>query len=126
MDFNALTAELKTQRLAARVYRRGGQNRFRDEITLGQNGKVLFQRFNYGEAAGLVFSMWGNAAGNAIAWDLDKVDYGRKDEAPAQLAGEEADGALKFEDIRDAWAVQDTLKSWPAGGLSRLKLMFGK
>ncbi|MDL2294997.1 hypothetical protein LJC60_10345 [Ruminococcaceae bacterium OttesenSCG-928-D13] len=125
MEFQGIFDSFKKQRVAAVVYEKGGRARYRDRLTLGRNGKVLFERFNYGEAAGLVFSMWGVCgADGAIDWDTAaSADYSRKDEAPRQLTGNDADSLL-FDGAAAPWAAHTTLKSWPAGGLSKLSMLF--
>jgi hypothetical protein len=123
-DFSALFAQMKKERVAAFVYQKGGRTRFRDRLVLGRGGRAQFQRFNYGEAAGLVFQMWGLVEGDAICWQDARVDYGRKAEAPVRLTGSEG-GSLLFDGEPAPWQAQAPLKSWPEGGLGRLRLLLG-
>lgn len=126
MDITALYSGLRAEGLAARRYQREGRGKFRDCLTLGRNGRLLFERFNYGEAAGLVFSMWGNAAEDgALRWEKEGVGYSGKDEAPALLTGMDG-AALELDGGRLKWQPAAALKSWPAGGLGRLAMLLGR
>lgn len=126
MDFSDIIEELKRQKTAAFSYEKSGQNRFRDKLVIGQNGKLLFERYNYGEAAGLVFSMWGTAgAEGVIHWDTEKAaDYAGKNEAPARLTGAMGATGLEFDGKKQSWERKQAVKSWPEAGLSRLKMLF--
>ena len=57
--------------------------------TLGIYGRVLFERFCYGEAAGKACSMWAAAVDEQgrILWDYDSCSYTGKSEAPVQITG---------------------------------------
>lgn len=126
MDFLQAMADLKTQRLAACRFEQEGQGKFRDRITLCRNGRVLFERFNYGEAAGLVCAMWGRVADDdSIKWEYDSCDYSGKTDAPQKL--DLYDGqALWFEKKQLAWQPVGDLKTMPKAGLGWLKMLFAR
>lgn len=125
MEFEAVIGDIKKNKLAARCYQQEGHRKFRDRITIGINGKVFFERFNWGEAAGLVFSLWGQAKGGAIVWQAaPTTGYDGSADAPSLLNGVDGDGLLlDGKSIR--WLPEQDLKTWPAGGLGRLKMLFG-
>ena len=55
MNFDGIIADLKANKLAGRAYERvGAPGNFRDRVTVYRDGKLLFERFCYGEAAGRV------------------------------------------------------------------------
>lgn len=126
-DFSAVVADIKKAGLAARRFERDGHRQFRDCITVGRNGRLLFQRFSYGEAASLVFQMWAVSAspGGAIVWDYACTDYSGKTEAPTTLA-DYRDGVLVFEGDRFTWPCAAALPTWKQGGLGRLGMLFSR
>lgn len=96
---------------------------FRDRVTFYRDGKILFERFCYGESAGLIFTMWGsaNAADDALEWDYESCADSKKTEAPKKLCACE-DGALFFDDklktpwARDAVLAHDAQNGYPKKG----------
>ena len=62
MDFAPIIADVKAAKCAGFRYQRAGHQRYRDRITVYRDGRLLFERFCYGEAAGLVFKLWAPGA----------------------------------------------------------------
>ena len=114
MDFTPILQELQQKNIGARRYEREGQGKFRDSITIGKNGTVLFERYCYGEAAGLVCKMLAESVSpeGAIAWNYEACSYSGKDEAPKQLTGR-IEEALEFDEKRLKWLPKEDLNRVP-------------
>ena len=85
MTFEACAKSAREQKLAGIRYEKSGRHHFRDRVTVYRDGKLLFERFCYGEAAGLVFSMKGRGEGENAVWDYDSCAVSAKTEAPKVL-----------------------------------------
>lgn len=123
MNFDAIIEELKAKKLAGRLYQKSG-GRFKDVLTVRRDGAFVFERYNYGEAAGLVCRLRAGGAGAAgeLLWNWDACAYSQKKQAaPLALSGVEG-GALLFDGDKAPWSPAGDRKSLP--GLSRLKLLF--
>lgn len=126
MDFSGIISELKSSRLAARRYEQEGGGKFRDCVTVCRNGRLLFERFCYGEAAGTVCTLWGQAGEDGLTgWDLSASLYSGREEAPKQLTGAEG-GKLQFDEGRKLWAPQKDYKRFSKAGLGTLGMLFSK
>lgn len=124
MDFTPVIADLKRDKLAARRFEREGHRKFRDCVTVGRNGKLLFQRFCWGEGASLTFELWGRADENGvITWGKSKSIYDEVEAAPTHLAGYE-NGALLFEGDKLRWPAASDMKHWKDGGLGVVGKLF--
>ncbi len=125
MDFSDIIADIKTHKLAARRYQKSG-GRFRDLLTVRMDGQLYFQRFNYGEAAGLVCELFAKSADadGLIAWGWDACEYSKKEQAaPHKLIGTSG-ASLLFDDGKNEWIPEQDQKKAP--GISRFKAMFSK
>ncbi|MEG0339011.1 MAG: hypothetical protein RR573_03745 [Oscillospiraceae bacterium] len=122
--FNKILDEIKAEKLAAIRFQKTGHNKYRDRITVYMDGKILFERFCYGEAAGLVLSMWGNAA-QPIVWHYDKCNHSQKNEAPKALDVCEQ-LSLMFDGKNDKWECTEKLKSDSKNGYSRVRVLLWK
>ena len=76
MDFAPIIADVKAAKCAGFRYQRAGHQRYRDRVTVYRDGRLLFERFCYGEAAGLVFKLWAPGADDTGApqWDFSKCN----------------------------------------------------
>lgn len=124
MDFTAVSSEIKTHKLAGLTFEREGQGKYRDRVTVYMDGKILFERFCYGEAAGLVFEMWGTAKAE-LAWEYDKCTHSQKKDAPLLLTGCTA-GELYFDDKSARWLCTQRLKSDRQNGYSRMRVLLAR
>lgn len=125
MDFQAIIDDLKRDKLAARRFEREGHRKFRDCVTVGRNGRLLYQLFSWGEAASLAFEVWGTAGqGGAISWRPSKSGHNPGQEPPERLAGYQG-GALLFDDKPQRWPAAAEYKRWPAGGLGFWGMLLG-
>ena len=126
MDFTKLIQELKESKYAGCRYEKEGHQKFRDCVTLCRNGKFLFERYCYGEAAGKVCEMTAEGASGEgeINWNYGQSDYSLKTEAPVKLTAVEGD-TLLFDGKNTLWQPVEQLKQVPQAGLGRLKMLFG-
>ncbi len=126
MDFTNVIQQIKNSKYAGYRYEKEGHQKFRDCVTVCRNGKFLFERYCYGEAAGKVCEMTAESASaqGVIAWNYAQSDYSLKTEAPQKLTGEQGE-ALLFDDKKTPWLVVEQLKQVPQVGLGRLKMLFG-
>lgn len=128
MDFTVVIQDLENSKLAARRYQRDGHGKFRDLVTVCRNGKLRFERFCYGEAAGSVCVLWapGADAEGTIQWDMSGSHYSGREEAPRVLTAVREDGALELDGGRLLWLPSDDLKVLAEAGLGRFGMLFGK
>ena len=77
MDFAPIIADVKAAKCAGFRYQRAGHQRYRDRVTVYRDGRLLFERFCYGEAAGLVFKLWAPGADDTGAGQGGLVFDGR-------------------------------------------------
>ena len=127
MNLAQLTAAVSAQKCAGWRYQQSGRHPFRDRITVYADGKILFERFCYGEAAGKVFIMWGSGAdeNGALQWDYESCPNSHKTEAPKQLT-DAAETALILDGKADAWTRTECLKTDPENGYTLFKKLFRK
>lgn len=107
---------------ACRFERARGPWRFRDCLFLYRDGRIRLERSCYGEAAGLVFSVWAAPLGEdgALAWqDLPTTAA----DVPQAITGM-ADGALWLDDKPAPWSCTEVLDSDRAHGYRKKR--FGR
>lgn len=122
MDFSSIISEIKDAKCAGFRYQRAGHTRYRDRVTVYRDGRILFERFCYGEAAGLVFSLWAERAdaSGAPQWDFSKCNVSSaREEAPHQLTGA-GEGGLVFDGKPVCWECVDRLRSDKPNGYGGL------
>lgn len=117
--------DVKKAKLAGIRYEREGHSRFRDCVTVMRNGRLLFERYSYGEAASLTFELWakGAVADGVILWNYDAIDYSGKQEAVKQITGY-ADEVFYFDGKAAKWLPAARYRSFPRGGLGGLQMFF--
>lgn len=133
MDFSQVISEIRDAKCVGFRYQRAGHTRYRDRVTVYYDGRILFERFCYGEAAGLVFSLWAESAdaSGAPQWDFSKCNVtSARDEAPHQLTGA-GEGGLVFDGKPVCWECTERLRSDKANGYGGLvsavrRLLHGK
>lgn len=110
--------------MAGIQYQKEGHGKFRDCVTFCKNGKFIFERFCYGEAAGSVCTLWANGyEENKIKWDYSGSNYTGKTDAPVELTGHQEDN-LQFDEKSTFWKPVKERKTIPEAGLSRLAMLF--
>ena len=131
MTFTEITAMTKAEKCVGARYQQSGRHAFRDRLTVYFDGKILFERFCYGEAAGLVFSLWApaTAENGEILWDWSSCQNSHKEEAPRRLTG--GDGsALLLDEKQAPWERTELLQSDVPHGYSAvggvLRRLFGR
>lgn len=118
MDFTTVIDEIKAAKCVGFRYQRAGHSRYRDRVTVYRDGRLLFERFCYGEAAGLVFRLWADGADESGApqWDFSQcLVSNAREEAPRQLTGAGA-GGLVFDGKPVCWECVGRLRSDKANG----------
>lgn len=128
MDISAIARRAFVPKHAAALrFEKEGNTKFRDRVIFYYDGRMLFERFCWGEAAGLVFTAWadGVAPDGEIQWRRP-FDAAVKPEAlPQKVTLAQAD-AVCFDDSSARWGLESTLKSDPAHGYGGLKVFFGR
>ncbi len=127
MRYNELTTLIKNSGHACYIFEQSGHRQYRDRLNVYYDGKILFERFCYGEAAGLVFDMWANGLDNEnyIVWDYDTCKNSKKSEAPSAITQIEAEFLLiDSKDIK--WNCVKTLKRDAKHGYGFIKTFFKK
>lgn len=122
MDFSSIISEIKNAKCVGFRYQRAGHTRYRDRVTVYYDGRILFERFCYGEAAGLVFSLWAQSAdaSGAPQWDFSKCNVSNaREETPHQLTGA-GEGGLVFDGKPVRWECTERLRSDKANGYGGL------
>ncbi len=127
MNLAQLTKAVAENKCAGWRYQQNGRHPFRDRFTVYTDGKILFERFCYGEAAGKVFTMWGNGADEtgALRWDYDSCPNSHKTEAPKMLT-DACETDLILDGKTDMWARTECLKTDPENGYTFFKKLFRK
>ncbi len=87
MTYKELILHIKKEKTACYIFEKGQRNANRDRLRVYRDGKILFERFCYGEAAGLVFDMWANTVNDdgEIIWDYTTCQNSKKSEAPKKI-----------------------------------------
>lgn len=126
MTFAEIAAAAKAQNRVGAQYQKSGHTQFRDRLTVYRDGKILFERFCYGEAAGLVFEMWGTEGEpGQIAWNYDACPNSRKTDAPRAITGG-GETALLLDEKQAPWERTELLKSDAAHGYGALGGILGR
>lgn len=118
MDFSSIITAVRDAKCVGFRYQRARHSRYRDRVTVYWDGRILFERFCYGEAAGLVFRLWAECAdaSGAPQWDFSKCNVSNaREEAPRQLTGA-GQGGLVFDGKPVCWECVDRLRSDKANG----------
>ncbi len=113
--------------LAALCYEKEGNTKFRDRVTLFYDGKLLFERFCWGEAAGLVFAAWAEKVepDGAIGWKQPLDAAIKPGDLPAAIASADRQ-ALTFDQAPARWLLETEKKSDPAHGYGGMKVLLGR
>ena len=83
-----------------RRYEKEMETRFRDCLLFYLDGRIRFERYCYGEAACLVFSVWAHGLGadGSILWDKEPEFESQKTALPRRLTDIQEEGrALQFD-----------------------------
>lgn len=111
----------------ATVYKKENQTKFRDCLTFYIDGRVLFERYCYGEAAGLVFDCIASGIdenGN-ILWTHEPDSQSRKEALPRVIEDFTGD-AIKIAGDTKRYIKEKELLKDSARGYSKFKLWLVK
>lgn len=100
---------------------------FRDTLSLYFDGKAVFTRYCYGEAAGAVCTLIANGVNEKgeFLWGYDKCAYSRKQEAPTAITRCEDEKTI-FCGSEYPWKNVKILKSNSMHGYGKLNILFKK
>lgn len=91
MKFDKIQKQVRQQRCAGFSYAQEKPAAgFRDVVTVYCDGRLLFERFCAGEAAGRVCALWapgGADEAGRIQWDYSACAYSGAQQAPKVLTG---------------------------------------
>lgn len=113
--------------LCGRRYEKELETHFRDCLLFYLDGKIRFERYCYGEAAGLVFGVWarGFDEEDNILWDnVPDFEMARK-ALPHRLTDVEENGnALQFDRARKRYLFTEEFSSDKANGYGTFRTLF--
>ena len=113
--------------LCGRRYEKELETHFRDCLLFYLDGKIRFERYCYGEAAGLVFGVWarGFDEEDNILWDnVPDFEMARK-VLPHRLTDVEENGnALQFDGARKRYLFTEEFSSDKANGYGTFRTLF--
>lgn len=122
MNFDAILAEIRQEKCVGFRYQREGHTKYRDRVTVYRDGRLLFERFCWGEAAGLVFKLWADSVdeNGAPQWsEAGCCVTGAAEEAPQRLTGASENGIF-FDGKNALWECVDKLRNDKANGYGGL------
>lgn len=112
-----------------RRYEKELETHFRDCMLFYIDGRIRFERYCYGEAACLVFSLWakGFDADGKILWDKEPEFEVDQQAIPRVLTDVQENGtALQFDGARKRYVQTEEFDADKPNGYSKLKLFFLK
>ena len=93
------------------------------------DGRVRFERYCYGEAACLVFSVWGRGLDEdgSILWEKEPEFESQQTALPRVLTDvQEGGAALQFEGARKRYLLTESFEEDKANGYSKFKVWWLK
>lgn len=105
------------------------ETHFRDCMLFYLDGRVRFERYCYGEAACLVFSVWGHGldADGKILWDTEPEFESQQTALPRVLTDVQENGhALQFDGARKRFLLTESFEEDKPNGYSRFKVWWLK
>ncbi|MDD3429021.1 MAG: hypothetical protein PHG02_03305 [Oscillospiraceae bacterium] len=112
---------------ALRFEKQSIPRKFRDCILVYCDGEMRFERYCYGEAAGLTYGAFAQsiAPDGTITWAHNNPPAGLKQTMPNQLTGAEKD-TLFFDDSPIQWLCAAKLKADEKNGYGFLKVLLSR
>ena len=111
------------------LYEKEQERSFRDCLYFYIDGRILFERYCYGEAAGLVFSAWADGfdPDGAVQWGPEPSYEGHRAVLPKRLTDVQEEGrALQFDGLRHRYVRVQELESDREHGYIKWKLFWIK
>ena len=105
------------------------ETHFRDCMLFYLDGRVRFERYCYGEAACLVFSVWGRGLDEdgSILWEREREFEGQQTDLPRVLTDVQEGGtALQFDGARKRYLLTESFEEDKANGYSKFKVWWLK
>ena len=110
-------------------YEKELETHFRDCLLFYLDGRIRFERYCYGEAACLVFSVWGSGfdAGGKICWDKEPAFESQQNALPRILTDVQESGtALQFDGLRKRYVKTEEFTQDKSNGYGPWKLFWLK
>ena len=105
------------------------ETHFRDCMLFYLDGRVRFERYCYGEAACLVFSVWGRGLDEdgSILWEKEPEFESQQAALPRVLTDVQEGGtALQFDGARKRYLLTESIEEDKANGYSKFKVWWLK
>ena len=113
--------------LCGRRYEKEMETHFRDCLLFYLDGRIRFERYCYGEAACLVFSVWAHGfdAQGKILWDKEPEFESQRSALPRVLTDvQEAGTALQFDGLRKRYVMTEEFASDKPNGYGKWKVFW--
>ena len=113
--------------LCGRRYEKEMETHFRDCLLFYLDGRIRFERYCYGEAACLVFSVWdhGFDAQGKILWDKEPEFESQRSALPRVLTDVQEEGtALQFDGLRKRYVMTEEFASDKPNGYGKWKVFW--
>lgn len=110
-----------------RRYEKELETHFRDCMLFYLDGRIRFERYCYGEAACLVFSVWASGldGDGKILWEKEPEFESQQKAIPRRLTDVQEDGAaLQFDGARRRYLLTEEFDTDKPNGYGKLKLLF--
>ena len=108
-----------------RRYEKELETHFRDCLLFYLDGRIKFERYCYGEAACLVFSVWAHGLDEEgrIRWDKEPEFETDQKALPRVLTDVQDEGtALQFDGLRKRYVLTEEFDTDKMNGYSRFKV----
>lgn len=108
-----------------RRYEKELETHFRDCLLFYLDGRIKFERYCYGEAACLVFSVWAHGfdENGKIRWDKEPEFETDQKALPRVLTDVQDEGtALQFDGLRKRYVLTEEFDTDKMNGYSRFKV----
>lgn len=126
MSITANAADFAGTRCGRR-YEKELETHFRDCLLFYIDGRIRFERYCYGEAACLVFSVWAHGFGSdgSILWDREPEFETDQKAIPRRLTDiQENGGALQFDGTRKRYVYSEEFDFDKPNGYGKVKVFF--
>lgn len=113
--------------LCGRRYEKELETHFRDCLLFYLDGRIRFERYCYGEAACLVFSVWGHGldSDGRILWDKEPEFESQRTALPRTLTDiQESGKALQFDRLRKRYVLTEEFALDKGNGYGRWKVFW--
>lgn len=113
--------------LCGRRYEKEMETHFRDCLLFYLDGRIRFERYCYGEAACLVFSVWAHGfdAQGKILWDKEPEFEIQRSALPRVLTDVQEEGtALQFDGLRKRYVMTEEFASDKPNGYGKWKVFW--